>query len=82
MSLLKSLTRIPSCQCARDAMQKLRTPQHFQIVAQSYPWCDKFCKDFCIKDATEDCMRESKAFCRMNCQKHCYYVGPTGSKKN
>lgn len=76
MSRFKSFVRIPSYQCARDAMQKMTSILDYQIVSKSYPWCNKFCKDFCIKDATDYCTEENDSFCRINCQKFCYHVGP------
>lgn len=80
MSIYKSILKIPKSQCYREVNKLAMNLEQFNNMKKSYAWCSKFCKEFCMRSATEDCMSASKNFCKMNCSKSCFFVGITPTK--
>lgn len=70
-TIWKAATKIPARQCLR------KTP-HFK--AKNHAWCSVFCKEYCMREVVSDCVNESIAFCKQNCKKECYHVGPVPRK--
>ena len=77
MSLHRSITRIPAIECCREAITYLGASKQ---IKQKFPWCGIFCKEFCIRDATYDCLRQPESFCRENCKDSCFFIGATPKK--
>lgn len=79
MPRFKTLYRIPKTQCFRNQI-KYATNRYMYNIKSDYAWCHKYCKQWCQMEAFNDCINSTELFCKQNCQKECYYVGPIAEK--
>lgn len=80
MSRFKAISKLPIVECLHESSKYFRSRIYTEKLQSQHIWCNIFCKEFCIKDAVELCHKEGNAFCKQNCQQHCFHIGPTPSK--
>lgn len=73
--LIKNATRICRTQCQRKQIPFALNLTSYNKLMDKHPWCNRYCKEFCMSSVVDDCIREPITFCAQNCTTTCYHTG-------
>lgn len=76
----KSYRRINSTECLRDMRKFAHSTKDHEKMQNRHGFCDKFCRDVCMRSAVEDCVVSHPYFCENYCTTECFYVGSVPAK--
>ena len=77
----KSTMTIPKSQCLQEQTKYVTNIDDYEKAEKSHAWCEKFCTEFCMRCAIDDCNKINDSFCEQNCKDECFFVGPTPVRK-
>ena len=66
---------IDETQCRRETGKYVTDYSSFIKNTARHAWCGRYCQEFCIRSASEDCVNEHPSFCEENCKNECYHTG-------
>lgn len=76
MSRFKPNSLLPISECLKESSKYSISNIYTKKLEQQHIWCKIFCKEFCAKDAIDLCHKENNIFCKNNCTKYCFHIGP------
>jgi hypothetical protein len=76
----KAMYTIPVTGCCREQLRFAFGVAQYNAIKASHPWCARFCKELCMRDAINDCSQAPPGFCEQNCHDECFYGGRTPVK--